>query len=105
MIGSLGPLFHRQTLADRLNPAANPHSPSLAVPGMITDDERRALAWFAERLWSQGARRDALIVDGGPFVGASTMALAEGLARSPLSEAERRNRIWSYDLFRTTPGM
>ena len=35
----------------------------------------------------------------------STVALAEGLSHSPLSEAERRERIWSYDLFVTTRGM
>jgi hypothetical protein len=73
--------------------------------GMITPWERRALSALAESVWANGARRDGLIVDAGPFVGASTTALAEGLQRSALGEDERRGRIWSYDLFLATPGM
>jgi hypothetical protein len=73
--------------------------------GMITPWERRALSALGERIWANGARREGLIVDAGPFVGASTLALAEGLARSSLTDRERRSRIWSYDLFVATTGM
>ena len=57
--------------ADNPDDAAVPEA-----PGMITSDERRMLARFAERIWSAGADRRALIVDAGCFVGASTGALA-----------------------------
>lgn len=85
---------------DRHPPAALPY-----IDGMITDEERRALACFAKNIWDNGARRDAVIVDGGCYVGASTVALAEGLRQSSLPERKRHGRIWSYDLFRTTPAM
>jgi hypothetical protein len=72
---------------------------------MITAEEQHALACFAQNIWNNGARRDGVIVDAGCYVGASTVALAEGLRHSSLPERERRARIWSYDLFRTTAGM
>jgi hypothetical protein len=105
MLGLDLSLRRRRPLSERLEPASGHSERALTLLGMITPAERRALSAFAERIWAAGARRGGLIIDGGPFVGASTVALAEGLARSPLSEAERRERIWSYDLFRTTPGM
>ncbi|MBV9157431.1 MAG: hypothetical protein JO097_14295 [Acidobacteriaceae bacterium] len=72
---------------------------------MITPQERFALACFAKNIWKHGVQQDALIIDGGCYIGASTVALAEGLKRSDLPESERHGRIWSYDLFRTTPAM
>jgi hypothetical protein len=95
----------RPPLSRRLDAEAGNIALSEPIKAMITSWERRALSAYAQGIWSQGARRDGLIVDGGPFVGASTMALAEGLSRSPLSEPERLERIWSYDLFITTQGM
>jgi hypothetical protein len=52
---------------------------------MVTPSESAALACFAERGWSNGAKRDGLIIDAGCFVGASTIALGQGLRRSSLS--------------------
>lgn len=72
---------------------------------MITDEERDALACFAKHIWEHGGRRDAQIVDGGCYTGASTISLAYGLHHSNLAERERQGRIWSYDLFRATPQM
>lgn len=97
-------LFDRRPLSRRIEPSAG-RMEAQRVVGMITDDERRALAAYAEQIWRNGARREGLVIDAGPFAGSSTIALAEGLSHSPLSEAERRERIWSYDLFLTTPGM
>ena len=75
------------------------------VDGMITDLERQALGCFAKNIWEHGASKEAVIVDGGCYVGASTVALAEGLHESKVPEQKRRGRIWSYDLFRTTKAM
>lgn len=72
---------------------------------MINRHEYGALVAAAKNIWSLGAPRDGAIVDAGSFVGASTLALAEGLSQSPLTESERVGRIWSYDLFRTIPAM
>ncbi len=72
---------------------------------MITPQECAALSCFAERSWSNGAARDGLIIDAGCFVGASTVALAQGLERSPLSEESREKRIVSYDLFYASPAI
>lgn len=72
---------------------------------MITNEERGALACFAKNIWDKGARRDAVIIDGGCYIGASTVALGEGLRQSGVREGERHGRIWCYDLFRATPLM
>lgn len=72
------------------------------VDGMITNEERAALARFAKYIWGHGARSDALIIDAGCYTGASTLALAAGLSESRVPVKERRGRIWCYDLFRTT---
>ena len=98
-------LNRRASLASRIDLNSGEITQSDGVLGMITPAERRALSAFGEHIWRHGARRDGLIIDAGPFVGASTLALAEGLRRSGLTERERRERIWSYDLFRTTRGM
>src|SRR5579884_889184 len=102
------PLFGRrpkEPLSARIHPEKYPRVELPAVDGMITDEERRALACFAKYIWENGAPSDAVIIDGGCYIGASTVALAEGLRRSRLPEEKRRGRIWSYDLFRTTPAM
>lgn len=91
-----------ELLSQTLHPDKYAFPTSPAITGMITDEERRALACFAERIWDHGAPRNGLIIDGGSFVGASTVALADGLSRSSLPESERRGRIWSYDLFLAT---
>ena len=95
----------RAPLSERIRPDKFPRLPIPFVEGMITDEERHALACFAQHIWNNGARADGLLVDAGCYVGASTVALAEGLRHSSLPERKRRGRIWSYDLFRTTRGM
>ena len=101
-------LFTRRK-KQRLSEAIRPDKyPPLALPyvdGMITDEERRALACFAKNIWDHGAPLNGVIVDGGCYVGASTVALAEGLRHSSLPEPKRHRRIYSYDLFRSTPAM
>jgi hypothetical protein len=70
------------------------------IPSMITEDEALYLHWLARcRYRGLGA-----IVDGGPLLGGSTVALAEGLRRNA-QVSERRGRIHSYDLFEYTPLM
>jgi hypothetical protein len=95
-----GSLTTRALNCENYDPPAIPQ-----VAAMITVDEQRFLSCAAERIWDLGAMRDGLIIDAGCFAGASTVALATGLARSSLSEAGRSERIWSYDTFVTTPGM
>ncbi len=42
------------------------------------------------------------IIDAGPLLGASTFALARGLADNPtITDAQRKSQIYSYDLFRS----
>jgi hypothetical protein len=96
---------NKQRLSEAIRPDKYPPLALQYVDGMITDEERRALACFAKNIWEHGARSDGVIVDGGCYVGASTVALAEGLRQSNLPERKRRGRIWSYDLFRATPAM
>ncbi len=95
----------KKKLCEVIHPDEFPPVEIPYVAGMITDHEQQALACFAKHIWDNGAARDAVIVDGGCYLGASTVALAEGLRRSPLGEERRAARIWSYDLFRTTPWM
>lgn len=102
---SLFERLRKRPLSERIHPDKYPRLPLPYVEGMITAEEQHALACFAQHVWVNGARRDGVIVDAGCYVGASTVALAEGLRHSSLPERERRGRIWSYDLFRTTPGM
>jgi hypothetical protein len=66
----------------------------LAVPTMLSVRERQLLHWLA-RHHVKGAGR---IVDGGSFLGGSTVALASGLAARTDGPWERT--IASYDLFR-----
>jgi hypothetical protein len=61
-----------------------------AIPAMLTPEEKQYLVWLtSERYAGWGA-----IVDLGPWLGASSAALAEGLRR-----AGRAERIQSLDLF------
>lgn len=70
--------------------------PGGAIPSMISFDERRYLQWLSqERYTGAGA-----IVDCGPLLGGSTVALAEGLRRNPrVPDTLKADRICSYDLF------
>src|SRR5690606_14000300 len=70
------------------------------IPSMITEDEALYLHWLARcRYRGLGA-----IVDGGPLLGGSTVAFAEGLRRNPQVD-DPRGRIHSYDLVEYTPFM
>lgn len=71
-----------------------------SVPSMITSDESLYLHWLARCRY----RGLGEIVDGGPLLGGSTMALAEGLRLNP-AVTNRVRRIHSYDLFEYTPAM
>ncbi len=63
---------------------------------MLSIDERQLLQWLTAHYYSgQGA-----IVDGGPFVGGSTVPLAEGLLSAGRSDA-----IDVYDRFEVEPYM
>ena len=65
-----------------------------AIPSMITPDEALYLHWLTRCQYKgQGD-----IVDGGPLLGGSTTAMAEGLRLNPSVE-NKANRIHSYDLF------
>ncbi len=68
-----------------------------AVPTMLMDDELRLLDYLGEHCW----RGKGIIVDGGCFLGGSTLALASGL-RANLARRRRPESpiIHSYDLFR-----
>lgn len=89
----------RRHLADRVALDDYKPPPLSGLQLMITPQECAALSCFAERAWSGGAARNGLIIDAGCFVGASTVAFAQGLERSQLSEKARAKRIISYDLF------
>ena len=65
-----------------------------AIPSMIAPDEALYLHWLARcRYTGQGD-----IVDGGPLLGGSTAAMAEGLRLNAAVE-NKTHRIHSYDLF------
>ncbi len=64
----------------------------LAVPSMLSVEERALLYWLGSHHVSPGA----WAVDAGAFLGGSTVALASGLASSSPPGA----RVASYDLFR-----
>jgi len=95
----------RKTLSNRLRPDKYRRLNIPYVDGMISHWEQHALACFAQHIWEHGPANNALIIDAGCYLGSSTVSLAEGLRRSPLPEPIRRERIWSYDLFRTTRQM
>ena len=67
---------------------------AVAVPTMLSYQERQLLHWLA-RDYVSGAGR---IVDGGSFLGGSTVALASGLAAR--ADGPWDATIASYDLFR-----
>jgi hypothetical protein len=65
-----------------------------AIPSMIAPDEALYLYWLARCQYKgQGE-----IVDGGPLLGGSTSAMAEGLRLNP-AVTNKTARIHSYDLF------
>lgn len=64
------------------------------VPSMIAPDEFKYLRWLARDLYSGKGE----IVDGGPLLGGSTVALAEGLRQNPRVR-EKARRVHSYDRF------
>lgn len=67
------------------------------IPSMIAPDESLYLHWLARcRYTGQGE-----IVDGGPLLGGSTVAFAEGLRLNEAVE-NKAERIHSYDLFEYT---
>jgi hypothetical protein len=71
----------------------------LAATTMLSIEERQLLAWLTESYW-QG---DGAIVDGGCFLGGSTVALAEGLRARPGDSAGVRIDV--FDLFEVEPYM
>jgi hypothetical protein len=71
----------------------------LGATTMLSIEERQLLAWLTESWWrGQGA-----IVDGGCFLGGSTLALAEGLRAN--AGASAGSRIDVFDLFEVEPYM
>jgi hypothetical protein len=102
------PLFGRRErilLSQALHPDRHPRVSAPAIDGMITALEVRAYASFAKYIWDYDVPTNGVIVDGGCYTGASTVCFAEGLRQSNLPQRKRRERIWSYDLFRATPAI
>ncbi len=87
--------FLHQTTAEhpwrQLNVDLNDIKP---VSSMIGSDEAFYLHWLA-REYYQGLGE---IIDGGPLLGGSTMALASGLEKNP-RVLDKYNRIHAYDIF------
>jgi hypothetical protein len=80
---------------------AEPHA-SNHIRSMITPDERCYLQWLVEERYT-GA---GAIVDAGPLLGGSTVAMAEGLRRNVrVPEPGKIGCIHSYDLFEYYPYM
>jgi hypothetical protein len=69
------------------------------IPRMLSDDEKRFLAEAAREL----APRDGAIVELGCFMGASAVALADGLRDRPGGAGA--TRVLTHDLFQMTSGM
>jgi hypothetical protein len=68
------------------------------VRSMIAPDESLYLYWLARHCYTgQGE-----IVDGGPYLGGSTVAMASGMLDNP-KVAQKESRIHSYDLFLYSP--
>lgn len=66
------------------------------VPTMLIDDELRLLEFLGEEYW----RGDGVIVEGGAFLGGSTVALASGVRANLLRRGlAERPVLHSYDLF------
>jgi hypothetical protein len=71
----------------------------LGATTMLSIEERQLLAWLTESYWEgEGA-----IVDGGCFLGGSTVALAEGLRANASAPADARIDV--FDLFEVEPYM
>jgi len=77
------------------------NAPSLTnLIGMTTREERAFLSWWAATKY----RGNGVVVELGPFVGASTAALGSGLLRNPeVARWERPLRV--YDKFQCSPLM
>ncbi len=71
----------------------DPPTEVMQIPAMIIDDERRLLHWLAWDYWSGEGK----ILDAGSYLGASTAALASGLAAR--GEPPSDWVIASYDRF------
>lgn len=99
-LSPLSKLLRRSATSDPLRAGAWKDRPRPAacanVPTMLMDDELRLLEYLTEEHYTG----DGLIVDGGCFLGGSTLALASGLrrnlARRGLTETPL---IHSFDLF------
>lgn len=76
---------------------ALPHD-ALAVPSMLSYEERALLHWAAR----EGFGANGALVDAGCFLGGSTLALGFGLAQARSRPAPIRTdvRVHSYDLFK-----
>jgi hypothetical protein len=72
---------------------------AMNVMTMLSEQERKLLFWLTEEY----QRDRGAIVDAGCFVGGSTLALAEGLQRSP--HGSRAGRIHVFDRFEVEPYM
>ncbi|MDX1502448.1 MAG: hypothetical protein R3325_08785 [Thermoanaerobaculia bacterium] len=70
------------------------------MPRMTSSHERAYLEWYARHDFTGAGE----IVDLGPWMGATTVALARGLVRNRAPAASRRS-IHVYDLFRWEPWM
>jgi hypothetical protein len=79
--------------------AATPPADVLEVMTMLSHEERQLLFWLAST-WYSGA---GAIVDGGCFVGGSSLALAEGLRANPNRPAGALVEV--FDLFEVEPYM
>jgi SAM-dependent methyltransferase len=85
--------------ADVVGPQWRQHpvpAASANIPTMLVPDELRLLSYLAENYYA-GA---GAIIDGGSFLGGSTVALAEGLRRNPLRLRHASDKvIHSFDKF------
>ena len=71
------------------------------IPSMITPDESLFLYWCGREHY----RGEGFIVDGGPLLGGSTVALARGVNDGSMKNGFDHPIIFSYDLFKTTKYM
>ena len=67
---------------------------ALAVPSMLSYEERALLHWAAR----EGCGAAGQVIDAGCFLGGSTLSLATGLSRSA-KDPEDAHRVHSFDLF------
>lgn len=65
-------------LSDHFRAYLDHETPRYPFDMMITPDEERFLSYCAKNIWEY-SDPDMMIVDAGCFLGASTLALADGL--------------------------